>query len=246
MSSELTLSKENIKNKSRKIPSHMDNPIDNVMIEISECISPFFNKIGFTPNGLTTLSLIFGLAGLYHLYKRELIPFTIYALLYYLFDIMDGYYARKYDMVSDIGDKYDHFKDLILVLIGIYILYDRYNILDYPVIILVALVLCILGIMYTGCQEKLIKENKYTSNSLQVFNIITPSTKDCYKYIGILRWFGSGTLIILLICLVWYLNSQIGQETTGEVLDINKPVEVFNLQKMFYQNPSSNYFFSHI
>ena len=46
---------------SRKLPSKYENPVDLFFITIAEAINPIFYKIGFTANGITTLSLIFGL-----------------------------------------------------------------------------------------------------------------------------------------------------------------------------------------
>ena len=42
----------------RKIPEKFENPIDNVLIDICEYVSPSFHKYGFTPNMITTLSNI--------------------------------------------------------------------------------------------------------------------------------------------------------------------------------------------
>ena len=45
----------------RKIENHTENPLDNILIDFSENISPGLRKLGFTPNMLTTIGTIFGL-----------------------------------------------------------------------------------------------------------------------------------------------------------------------------------------
>jgi hypothetical protein len=49
----------------RKIERDDENPIDNIIIDSCDIIKPYFYKLGFTPNGITTLSLIFGLLSKY-------------------------------------------------------------------------------------------------------------------------------------------------------------------------------------
>lgn len=57
----------------RKIPEEAENPIDNVLISFSDYLCPFFKKMNFIPNGITTLSLFFGLLSIYYLYYGKFI-----------------------------------------------------------------------------------------------------------------------------------------------------------------------------
>lgn len=207
------MSESDNNNKSgRKVDSSIENPIDNFMINVSESLSPYFKSLNYTPNGITTISFIFGIAALYHLYQHDVILFGIYFALAHLFDCMDGYYARKYNMVSDGGDKYDHFKDLFVVIIGVYILYSRYNITNFPILLAVVGVLCILGMMSVGCHERITHpENK--SDTLQIFDIATPDRETCMKYTNYLKYFGPGTLVFVVIGAVIYLNSYTNTNT---------------------------------
>jgi len=197
---------KNIKS-GRKLNSDEENPIDNMMLMIIDKLTPIFKKMNYTPNGITTLSAIFSGVGLYHLYNHELIPFTIYILLAHLFDDMDGYYARKHNMVSESGDLYDHIKDLIVGIGFVYIFYTQYNILNFPVLIIILCCMLILGAMFIGCQETIVPD-EYKSPSLSVFKSIAPKKSNCKQYIGYLRYFGPGTLIIILILVAFYLESE--------------------------------------
>ena len=48
-----------------KIDQNYYNIIDNNLIQLSEYLSPTFKKLNFTPNGITTLSLVFGVLSIY-------------------------------------------------------------------------------------------------------------------------------------------------------------------------------------
>lgn len=203
----------------RKVSAEIENPIDNILIYFSEIISPGFKKIGFTSNGLTTISLLLGSASLYHLYNHDLTKFTLYASFSYLFDVMDGYYARKYNMMTQFGDKYDHFKNIIMVLIGVFIVYKQYGIHSHPILIVIGLVLMVLGLINAGCQEKL-KTNQKQDDILKILDPVTPNTNNCSDYARYLKYFGSGSLVVIGICLIWYLEHS-NSSNQSNVIDIH-------------------------
>jgi phosphatidylglycerophosphate synthase len=229
-------------NSGRKVNSSIENPIDDVMIKISEALSPWFKKLNYTPNGLTTISLIFALASLYHLYHHQGYQFAIYFVLSYLFDCMDGNYARKYKMVSDGGDKYDHYKDLLVVIAIICIIFMRYNTTEFPILLVIVSVLIVLAAMSVQCHEKI--TDKGTSDTLQILDIVAPSKETCSNYIQYLRFFGPGTLVFVVAAAVIYINSfevsttETMQTLSGntsynnaytsrDVLDISRPFNGF-------------------
>ena len=205
----------------RKVDSSIENPIDNFMIDVSEQMSPFFRAMGFTPNGLTTISFIFGLAAMYNLYYYNIFLFAIFFLLAHLFDCMDGFYARKYNMVTDGGDKYDHFKDLFIVILLVFILFSRYNLVAFPILLIILAVLIVLSMMSVGCHERITKpENK--SGTLQVYDVITPNRETCMRYTNSLKWFGPGTLILVVIAAVIYLNMYTNGGVDPNAIDFDK------------------------
>ena len=107
----------------RKIKQEYENPIDNGFIFISETLNPLWKLLNFTPNTLTTLSLIFGLLAVYYLYKGHVWKFIIFYTISYHFDCNDGNYARTYKMTTKFGDLYDHYKDvsIFILLLGVII-----------------------------------------------------------------------------------------------------------------------------
>lgn len=189
----------------RKIKKSFTNQFDNYLIHISDNLSPYFKRIGYTPNGITTISLILGLASLYHLYHHQPVEFGIYFILAYLFDCMDGHYARKYDMITEGGDKYDHYKDFALIIAVIYVIFTRYEILDHPIVLIVLITFGILGTISTGCIERHSSKN-HQSDTLKLIDAITPSKETCVKHREIFRFFGTGTLVIIFVIAVYYMN----------------------------------------
>ena len=49
----------------RKIDIELDDPINTILLSITEPLNPYFRTWDFTPNMITTISLLFGLMMLY-------------------------------------------------------------------------------------------------------------------------------------------------------------------------------------
>lgn len=191
---------------SAKIPSSQENPFDVYNISLVDKLCPTFKSLKFTPNGITTLSLIFGLLSLLFLWNYNVLGFGICYYISYLFDCLDGHYARKYNMVSKFGDLYDHIKD-VLVVIGIFtILYLRYKKKNnvWRNFILLTIGMTLFMNAQLGCQEKLYPKNE--SDTLKFAKNLCPGSPT--KTIQITKWFGCGTWIIYIILAVWYLKSK--------------------------------------
>ena len=65
----------------RKIPAEYDNPIDNVILDFVEVMNPFYKKLGFTPNILTTFSVIFSVLSIFFYVKRKYVLSSIFYLI---------------------------------------------------------------------------------------------------------------------------------------------------------------------
>ena len=57
-----------MKTQGRKVERYQSNPVDNVLIDINEVLNPYYKKMDFSPNTLTTLSLVFTLISSYYFY----------------------------------------------------------------------------------------------------------------------------------------------------------------------------------
>lgn len=221
----------------------MDNPIDKMMIELSDKIDPMFKYIGYTPNGLSIVSLIFAIGSLYSLYNYNVYQFAIYLILARLFDCMDDHYARKYDLVKNTDDKYDNCKNTLIAISIAYIAYCKYNVMSFPVLLMSVMLLVVLCMISVSCNSKLTRGNL---NNNTMLNPINPHKKTCVKYAKYLKVFGPGTLVIVVILCILYLNSQLdsnrnnngSEDGTGimyiptdnrirDILDISRPFNGF-------------------
>ena len=90
--------------KGRKVPPELEAPVDLVLLDIAEFLRPWFHGVGFTPNGITVLSGILQFMGVWMLYRGNYLWAAALYLIGYMFDDMDGYYARYYDMTTQFGD----------------------------------------------------------------------------------------------------------------------------------------------
>tara|TARA_Y100000389_G_scaffold107615_1_gene104615 strand:- start:7 stop:588 length:582 start_codon:yes stop_codon:yes gene_type:complete len=190
---------------SRKVTEKYENPIDNYLYDVAEALHPYFYKLNFTPNGITTLSLITGIASIYYMYNKKFIQFAILYFISYFFDCADGSYARKYKMVSKFGDLYDHFKDWSVSLIGLWVLFSKYKLgKNLKLIIPIAIMIPLL-IVHIGCQEKMYGKNE--SETLEISKRFCPAnTKNELEYITqYTRFAGCGTFVLFQILIVYLL-----------------------------------------
>ena len=189
----------------RKIPQEYENPIDNIIYQFVDPVLPLFNQLNFTPNGITTLSLLSGVAALWFLYNKQFVPFAITYLTSYYLDFLDGAYARKYNMVTKGGDYYDHIKDWSVNLLGLYILFIKYNIIKKPLLIITMAIIGTLTLVQAGCQEKMYKKDE--SEFLEGTKNMCPANTqgELENAMQYTRYFGCGSFVaaqIVLVCLL--------------------------------------------
>ena len=141
----------------KKLADEHECPIDLAFTNLCERLNPTFRAWGMTPNHLTTVSLALTLVGLF-LYTRGYILLGV-ALnaLGYFFDCADGNYARRYEMTTKFGDYYDHFSDMLkLVLTTVLICSIPIAARHRPTANLIKgalLLLLVLATVHMGCQE---------------------------------------------------------------------------------------------
>ena len=191
----------------RKITDDVENPIDNIIYIFVTYFAPLFHKWGFTPNMLTTISVLFMITAIYSLTQYS---FVLSAILYgisYFFDCLDGYVARKYDMVTVFGDWYDHISDVLkLVFYCITLAYINTKLFVLFLPILVYL-LCLMN--YHLLYQELLYDNQSESQSLHFINQFLKygnmSKLEAMANMKYSRYFGCGTvqLFLVLITLVY-------------------------------------------
>ena len=177
----------------RKLKEEHDNPINNMIHCVIEVISPIFYKLNITPNQVTLISFIFSLASIHNLMNSNLRMAAFLWGISYIFDCLDGYMARKYNLISKYGDYYDHISDII-GFIGLIIVFWKQK--KYKTIKLLLVMLIPLNI-HISCQEN-IYDKKEESKTLNSFN----TCWDPLNMIRITRWFGDGSYNLLIILLI--------------------------------------------
>ena len=187
-----------------KLHDDDENPIDRVFINICKQLSPFFYKRGWTPNQLTSVSFIFGIVSVILLLKGYVFMGILSYMLSYFFDCIDGYYARRYNMISNFGDYYDHIKDIIVVILLLFVVIYKTKKQRTSIIIsfiMLAIFTCLLNI-HIGCQELLNNYSGVGNESSKWTKCLCSNPKQYIKYT---KYFGSGTYTLIICALIWYL-----------------------------------------
>jgi phosphatidylglycerophosphate synthase len=189
----------------RKIPEELENPIDSVLIAIVDAIQPYFYKMGFTPNILTTFSLLFWIGGLYFFIHNG--PYyAYYAVLLmfisYFFDCFDGHFARSYDMVTKFGDYYDHISDAVKFALLFYFIVMIYGMKPIFILTFFAIPLC----MHLRCQESYYNIPTQTLSFLNVLHI-SNGKENATNALKITKYFGCGTFYLIMFIYIIYLKS---------------------------------------
>jgi hypothetical protein len=191
----------------RKITQDYDNPLDNLLISLSETLSPCAYKIGLTPNAITTLSNITCIVTIILLLKANYYLAAFFLLVSYFFDCLDGHMARKYKMTSVFGDYYDHISDFFKVISVLFVLYYINEEKFYKVIPIIVLI-GIFSTIHLGCQELLYDSDE--SGSLKPAEQLCPvsNTKDKEMIKDTLmstKYFGCGTFYLsMMITIIYY------------------------------------------
>jgi phosphatidylglycerophosphate synthase len=192
--------------KGNKLPYYYDDPLDLFYKKYIDIINPYFKQLGFTPNGITTISFFFGLLACYFFYKQLYLLSGISYMISYFFDTMDGYYARIYNMKSKFGSYYDFISDQIVTITLIYlVLYNFYfskikiNIKIF-IIIFVLILICI-NIYHMSCQEKYTKitNEENVSEGLSFLDMFKCKN---YKIMFYTRFSGPGVLNIVFSIII--------------------------------------------
>jgi len=187
----------------KKIPAYLESPIDNFLYVFVEKVAPTFHKYGFSPNMITTLGNIATIFSVYTLYKQYYLISALFFILSYLFDCLDGYVARTYNLVTKFGDYYDHISDSIKIIIICFMLY-RINptlfLATLPLIIIMATLMC----SYLAYQEKFYGNSKasYTLSLLDNLCFASDDKRELIQHMNYTRFFGCGTFTVIMSIII--------------------------------------------
>jgi phosphatidylglycerophosphate synthase len=184
-------------NNGKKISSKYLDPIDNKLYDLSFVLGKYFYKLHFTPNMITTISLVFALIGIYNIHITNYKTGAVLFFINYFFDCMDGSYARTYNMTSKFGDIYDHISDWIKVslLIITFITLD----IKFKIKIIIGIISVIL-LVTTSIQIGLEEKIKNSDSGILTFFKNISINYDT-QYIHYFKYLGSG-VTNLIVCLI--------------------------------------------
>lgn len=146
-----------------------ESPLDYCFyFPLSDFLLKPLHCLGFTPNGITYLSIITSIISSYLLHKNKILYSIILLHISYLFDSIDGKFARKYNMTSDFGMKLDIVSDNITYFILFIVLLRKIN-LNPKIIALIGIVYYF-NIKWHGLNEAIECYNKHNHDNFYKVN----------------------------------------------------------------------------
>jgi phosphatidylglycerophosphate synthase len=193
-----------------KLHSKYENPLDIGCLRLAEYVAPWFRQHGATPNMITTLSVIASGLAIWNVYSGgSKLVFVVCAALAYLFDCLDGHFARRYDMCTTFGDYYDHLSDWAYFIGLFYVAFVirglKTNMRPYKMMIYGAIVFTLIAsVIHVGFQEIIYQtKTRNESPTLDIFsqlsNKLCAIPESCIKAS---RWFGLGTFVAVSTALI--------------------------------------------
>ena len=188
----------------RKLPENLESPIDNIIYKFIEFVAPTLYKYGFTPNILTTLGNISTLLFVYFIFKYQFKIAAVFYLIAYIFDCLDGYIARSYNMVSKFGDWYDHISDTVRTILFFYALIKINKKLGIISLIIVSIFI-LLSFIYLSHQELYYNkpDSSYTLDMLTIFKL-GANNYNVHEYLRTSRYLGCGTAYMLMVLIIFF------------------------------------------
>ena len=190
-----------------KLSDEYECPIDVLIYSFINKHLHIYYNLGLTPNIVTTFSILFGLLSAQQILAGHFEIAALLVLIAYYLDCVDGKFARKYNMVTELGDLYDHAGDLlkiIAILSALFLSNTNKTTNKQWIYIIVFTILAIVQCVHLGYQE-CIYNKKEESIILSIWRKIVESDKNPEKTIHYTKYFGCGTwyLCFALLIIIW-------------------------------------------
>jgi phosphatidylglycerophosphate synthase len=186
-----------------KIASFYECPADVVLLRFIDTHLYTYYKLGFTPNMITTISILCGILAAYLIFQSQYVGSVIFFTLAYYFDCVDGKLARRYHMATPFGDWYDHFGDLFkFIVVSGALFYNRKqpHSLVQNIFKQILLVMAFMMVIHLGYQETLYGNEE--SISLNMLKRLVHFDPDPMQTIHFTKHFGTGNFILFFIILI--------------------------------------------
>jgi phosphatidylglycerophosphate synthase len=194
---------------SGKIHWSLEDPLSQFFYDLSDKISPTLYNLGITPNIVTLTRFFLIIVGFLYFFQNG--DYRLSAICYivsYFGDCLDGHLSRKYGLDTEFGDYFDHFSDILSVMISIYFIYISLDEKYTWLLILMAISL-FMGLVHISCEERYLDmiEMNRKSESLEHINCLCSksliSDDELEGVMEVGRFFGFGTYQLFVTILLW-------------------------------------------
>ena len=191
------------------VNKYISYPLANLLV-------PLFYRLGFTPNSVTTLTLVLRIIVIYNLYyKKNYELVIILFIISWITDGIDGQLARNYNMKSKFGAIYDASVDNVTIIAMIIVLFMRHyvkNRVPYYIILLLIPILLFIQILKTKCLKR--KEMKIWEENILDNANINVDKKEC-KNMRLIKLYDEGlnyvVIVLALIYTLYFHNDKIAK-----------------------------------
>lgn len=191
----------------------MDSPLKLFLKKKLTAIYPYLKKINATPNLITTYGLILNAFSILNLLNNDFSLFIALFITSYLCDLVDGGFAKKYNMETQFGAFYDRLADWIklsTVLYAIYILYYKKITTFIILLFIVLMIFCNINYslkMLKNKSELKLNNNistKFTLKWIKLYEKININTRE--KLAKFTKYFDETMMILYLVCIIIYIH----------------------------------------
>ena len=176
------------------------------LVNIAKYLSPKIKKYNFTPNDITTYGILLNAFALINLLNQEFLVFIALFFTGYFCDILDGIYARTYNIGTKNGVIYDRVADWIKLLSTYLVFTHKYKKkINYKIIGFTILIFTLCNIHFT---IKKALENGDDNICVKVWSkCVSWISKEKLEKISLYtRQFDESMTILFLILIMCYIH----------------------------------------
>ena len=190
-----------------KLSDDIDCPIDVQLYKFINTHLHVYYNIGFTPNMVTTFSILFGLLAAQQILRKNYKFAAVMILISYYLDCVDGKLARQYNMVTHFGDLYDHIGDItkiIAIFVALFASVKKMTDSKWTYLS-IFIVLTMIQFIHLGYQETIYDKNEESVilnmwRKMVAFDSNPEETIHYTKYFGCGTWYLCFALLIIFWC----------------------------------------------
>ncbi len=190
-----------------KLSDEYECPIDVKLYNFINTHLHLYYNIGFTPNIVTTFSILFGILASHQIMIKQFKTGALFTFIAYYLDCVDGKLARRYNMITKFGDIYDHVGDIFKIIIitsALFLSNTKKTTTKQWIYIGVFLSFTMIQCVHLGYQEAIYNKSD-ESLILTMWRKLVEFDKTPEKTIHYTKYFGCGTwnICFVLLIIIW-------------------------------------------